>query len=456
MSGRWWPGSIRTRLLLVMVGGLLLALVAGSVIFWWDRGRFARQMNVDHYVDRVAAAVRLLDDEQGVHRDDALRVMQTPVFRVEVLPSFPARDEIRIAETPLSREVEALLQERLDGRDVLFRQAAMPRHDHWPPRHGFMHRHFNEPPRGYVAVVALGDDSAVRVTYRLPGGPGRWPSRLLVSTLILILSAVFLSVLAVRLVVRPLRDVAGQAEQIGRDLQTPEMPETGPSEVRRVALAMNSMQRKIRQLFEQRSRFLAAVSHDLRTPITRMRLRAELIDDDELRKRMERDLAEMERMVQQTLEFMRDGDSREAPGKIDLNALLDALVEDIAEQGREVVFEPVGRPVIESRPLALKRCIGNLLSNALRHGVKVELRVMPSAPGISIEVLDDGPGIPEDELEHVFEAFYRLDKSRSDSGTGLGLSIARAIAESLGGSLTLKNRDSGGLVARLVLPGEAP
>jgi signal transduction histidine kinase len=216
---------------------------------------------------------------------------------------------------------------------------------------------------------------------------------------------------------------------------------------------MNSMQRKIRQLFEQRSRFLAAVSHDMRTPITRMRLRAELIDDDELRTRMERDLAEMERMVQETLEFMRDGDSRETLRKVDLNALLDALVEDIAEQGRTVVFEPIGRPVIESRPLALKRCVGNLLSNALRHGVEVQLRVIPCSRGIAIEVLDNGPGIPQAELERVFEPFYRLDKSRGDTGTGLGLSIAKVIAESLGGSLTLENRDSGGLVGRIELPG---
>src|SRR5690606_12489270 len=148
---------------------------------------------------------------------------------------------------------------------------------------------------------------------------------------------------------------------------------------------------------------------------------------------MERDLEEMERMVQQTLEFMRDADAREAPRRVDLNAMLEALVEDLAEQGGTVLFEPGERIVIESRPLALKRCLDNLLSTALRHGTRVERSSATTPAGVCIEVLDDGPGIPEAELERVFEPFYRLDKARADGGTGLGLSIARAIAESLGG-----------------------
>ena len=223
-----------------------------------------------------------------------------------------------------------------------------------------------------------------------------------------------------------------------------------------MATAMNTMQAQLRELFEQRSRFLAAVSHDLRTPITRMRLRAELIEDDALRERMARDLAEMERMVQETLEFMRDGDRREAVGRVDLNALLEALAEDAVEQGGHVKFEAAGRPVVSTRPLALKRCLSNLLSNAVKYGEQVSMSVTDTTPFVIVVIDDDGPGIPADELERVFEPFYRGNAARGDEGTGLGLSIARAIAESLGATLTLENRESGGLRARLRLPAAGP
>ncbi len=447
-----WPQSMRSRLMLVMVAGLAAALVVGSVVVWWDRGRYMRQVNVDHYVERVAAAVRVVDGTAGARREDVLRVMDTPRFRVAELPSFPSADEVRVAETEQSREIEARLAAELDGRQVLFRMTELPGAGQWPPRRRFLERRMHPPPLGLVAVVALDDGTALRFSDRLFRHGTHWPVRLLVSTIILLAAALLLAALAVRLVVRPLRRVAVQAEEIGRDLDTAQMPETGPTEVRRVAAAMNAMQRRLRHLFDERTRFLAAVSHDLRTPITRMRLRTELIEDDELRVRMERDLEEMERMVQQTLEFMRDAGAREAPRRIDLVAMLEALVEDLAEQGATVVFEPGERIVIESRPLALKRCVDNLVSNALRYGTRVELTAAVTPGGVRIEVLDDGPGIPEAELERVFEPFYRLDKARADGGTGLGLSIARAIAESLGGALTLHNREPRGLAARLELP----
>ena len=450
-----WPRSIRARLLLVMIVGLLSALLASSAIFWWDRDRFARQMNVDHYVERVAAAVRLLDDEGGARRADILKVMRTAVFRADTLPAMPGAGELAIEETSLSREVQALLRERLDREAVLFRIAPVHGRGHRSSKHGFSEHRQRRVPTGFLAVVGLSDGSAAKFEYRLPGRDG-WPGRLLLSTGILLLAVIVLATVAVRLVVRPLRQVSDQAEQIGRDLFTPAMPESGPTEARRMATAMNTMQAQLRQLFEQRSRFLAAVSHDLRTPITRMCLRAELIEDDALRERMARDLAEMERMVQETLEFMRDGDRREAVGRVDLNALLEALAEDAVEQGGRVNFEAAGRPVVSTRPLALKRCLSNLLSNAVKYGEQVSMSVTDTTPFVIVVIDDDGPGIPADELERVFEPFYRGNAARGDEGTGLGLSIARAIAESLGATLTLENREAGGLRARLRLPAAGP
>lgn len=445
------PRSLRGRLMLVMVIGLVATLLAAGMISWWDRGRVTRQLNLDHYVERVAAVVEVLDDADADRRDDILRLVQSPGFRVVLREALPVADELPVPASSDALQVEAELRQRLQREAVLFRIAPMPRQRQWPPRSGWYERHFQSPPMGYVALVGLVDGQAVEFRYR-PFTGKRRPPRMLVSILFVLLAVTLLALLAVRFVARPLRTVTEQAEQIGHDLDTPPMPETGPTEARRVAAAMNAMQQRIRDLFEQRGHFLAAVSHDLRTPITRMRLRAELIDDAELRERMVRDLDEMQRMVQQTLEFMRDGDSGEPLRKVDLNALLEALVEDVAEGGGTVHFSPRGRPLLETRPLALKRLLENLVANALRHGTRVELSLAEDADAVVIEVVDDGPGIDPAELERVFEPFYRVDAARGDGGTGLGLSIARAIAGSLGGELALANREHGGLVARLRLP----
>ena len=437
--------------MLVMVVGLLLALLASHLIHWSDRGRFARQINIDHYVERVAAAVRLLDEGDVGRRADLLKVMQTPLFRVRQIEGHPHSRDLDVAETPLSREVEKRLRARLEREQVIFRVVVSAQREKWSLRSS-VHAGMHETRTGFLAVLELRDGTALRFTSRMPGEAGGWPLRLVISMGILLLTAGLLATLAVRFVTSPLHTVTRQAEKIGLDLETPEIPETGPVEVRGMSMAMNTMQRKIRDLFAQRMRFLASVSHDLRTPITRLRLRAESIEDAELRFKVARDLEEMERMVQETLEFMRDGVNQEPLRKVELNALIEALVEDMAEQGQRVEFEPVTRKVINARPLALKRCVGNLLSNAIRYGQDVEIRLLAGPHGARIQVLDNGPGIPDAELKHVFEPFYRSDKARGDGGTGLGLSIARSIAESLGGELNLRNRETGGLEANIDLP----
>ncbi|MCU0836981.1 MAG: ATP-binding protein, partial [Chromatiaceae bacterium] len=199
---------------------------------------------------------------------------------------------------------------------------------------------------------------------------------------------------------------------------------------------------------------LAAVSHDLKTPITRLRLRADLLDDEELGEKIRRDLDEMQAMVQETLDFMRGTDQHEAIRPTDLMALLESLIEDAGESGQGVRLEgSVERPY-SGRPLALKRCIGNLLNNALRYGGEVEVSAQDSSQSVTLRIADRGPGIPPDAIEKVFEPFFRLEGSRGrdSGGAGLGLGIARNIARAHGGDLVLMNRPEGGLVAELKLP----
>jgi signal transduction histidine kinase len=258
----------------------------------------------------------------------------------------------------------------------------------------------------------------------------------------------------VRWATRPLKALADAADELGRNIDRAPMPETGPVEVTRAARAFNTMQQRLAGHIRERTATLAAMSHDLKTPVNRLRLRAELLDDTELKKKISQDLEEMESMIRGTLEFMRGGQSAEQARPVDVNALLESLQADAQDTGAEVAVEGMATAPYAGRPQALKRCLGNLLDNAVKYGGSATMIVDDAPNRLIIRVRDRGPGIPELELERVFEPFYRLEASRSrdTGGTGLGLSIARQIAQLHGGTLILRNIKEGGLEAVLTLP----
>jgi signal transduction histidine kinase len=224
--------------------------------------------------------------------------------------------------------------------------------------------------------------------------------------------------------------------------------------VQRAARAFNTMQAQLVGYVRERTQLLAAMSHDLKTPITRLRLRAELIDDPAVRLKLEKDLAEMETLVSRTLDFMRGVANDEAVQAVDVNALLESIQADLQETGGRVDIEGRARAPYRGRPQALKRCIGNLVENAIKYGSAAHIFVEDGSELLQIRVVDEGPGIPASALERVFEPFYRLDQSRSrdTGGTGLGLSIARSIAENHGGTLAVRNAPQRGLEAIVKLP----
>jgi signal transduction histidine kinase len=258
----------------------------------------------------------------------------------------------------------------------------------------------------------------------------------------------------VRWVSRPLSTLAGAADRFGRNLDEPPLAETGPSEVVRASQAFNRMQVRLRELVREKGRMLTAVSHDLKTPITRLRLRAELMKDADLRTKIGRDLDEMESRVTSTLDLMRGAADAEPLQRTDLVALIESLADDYEDTGRAIeVAAPAVAPV-EVRPQALRRAIANLVDNGLKYATNVRIVVRDAPDAVSIDVEDEGPGIPETELERVLEPFYRLEASRNreTGGSGLGLSIARAIAVEHAGSLSLANRSPTGFRATLRLP----
>jgi signal transduction histidine kinase len=263
-----------------------------------------------------------------------------------------------------------------------------------------------------------------------------------------------LSFLAVRWVTRPLNRLAGAAEALGRDIDRPPLPERGPQEVRRAAHAFNAMQERLSRYIRTRTGILAAMSHDLKTPITRLRLRAELLEDSALKTKIAADLDETQSMVEAALDYLRGAARGEPARPVDVTALLESLQADMQDLGGEVTIEgAVVKPLL-GKPQALKRCVWNLLDNAIKYGVRARIVVDDDERRLRIRVLDQGPGIPAAEMEKVFEPFYRVESSRSRAtgGTGLGLSIAKGIAEDHGGRLELGNRAEGGLEATLILP----
>ncbi|PAU65299.1 two-component sensor histidine kinase [Pseudomonas sp. PIC25] len=267
------------------------------------------------------------------------------------------------------------------------------------------------------------------------------------------LALVIAAWIGARLLTRPIRRLSQAAERLSENLDSLPMNETGPAEVRQAAHSFNRMQARIREQVEQRSRMLTAVSHDLRTPLARMKLRVEQVENEALRDRLAQDLGEMNQMLEATLSYLREQRSQEEAQLFDLQALAESLAENAQDQGADVQVEGHCRPV-RAQPMALRSCLGNLLGNALRYAGHAHIQLLDGEQEIEVRVIDRGPGIPEDKREAVFEPFFRLESSRNrnSGGVGLGLSIALEASKRLGGSLALKETPGGGLTAILRLP----
>lgn len=258
---------------------------------------------------------------------------------------------------------------------------------------------------------------------------------------------------AARWLTRPVQRLAEAAQALGQEGATPPVPEEGPREFRQASRVFNQMQARIRQQLAERDRFVAAVSHDLRTPLTRLRLRTEALAQASERERMGRDIAEMDAMITATLEHLRGAAHAEPLAKVDVRALIDSMADDYLDTGHEIAVDGRCAP-LQVRPGALRRCLDNLVGNALRYGGGAQVSVLDLGAAVRITVRDHGPGLPAQELAHVMEPFYRVEPSRNraSGGMGLGLSIARDIALRHSGTLVLRNATGGGLEAVLELP----
>lgn len=308
----------------------------------------------------------------------------------------------------------------------------------------------------HVALVSmrLPDDSWINVSLFAVGRPRTSGHGTVVSTTLMAFGVILLSILIARWLTRPIRSVSAAVRSLSPDGNPVVVRESGPEEVRDLAKAFNDMQRRIADLVARRTQSLAAVSHDLRTPLTRLKLRAEDLQDEGLRGAIASDISEMEQMIDATLSYLKGDEKAEAPRPLELTALLDTIVNDARDAGHDVKFDGLDHIVIDGRLIGLKRAFNNLVSNAVRFGTKVTVSTALTDGAVMVMVDDDGPGVPVDQLSAVLEPFVRLDHSRNreTGGVGLGLTIAKSHIEADGGTLSLANRAEGGLRATATLP----
>jgi len=285
--------------------------------------------------------------------------------------------------------------------------------------------------------------------------PASWHFQVFMLALEILLTGVILfSLWNIHRFTIPLKNFTKAADHLGVNLKVDPLPIDGPAPVRATAHAMNKMQERISDLIAARTQMLAAISHDLRTPITRMKLRAQYIQDERLQFKMIDDLDQMEAMIAETLSFARDDAKQEKQQNLDLSSLLSSMCDDYAEMGKHVVFEGIFSKVAYSGGvLALKRMFANLIDNAVKYGKKANVKLWQTHKKIIVEIEDNGQGLTKEVLDKVFTPFYReVSRSRDTGGTGLGLAVARDIARAHGGEITLYNHPQGGLVARVELP----
>lgn len=465
---RLLPRSLFSRLVLVLLSGLFIAQLLSFAVHIHDRGELIAQASGMQSAQRIADIVRLLESIPPSGRTNIVQVLSSPPLTISLDRSPLARHgddadkgvRATVFGTMLRRflpEGRVVAVDVAEAAGVTFKPGAMrdfkggDGNGDWIPP---MMRHTQQPGLSFVAQVRLQDGALVTFDTRQPQATASWPYRVLISIALLLAAVVVVSLIAVRWAIRPLNTLADAAEELGKNINRPPLEEKGPLEVVRAARAFNIMQSRLAGYLRDRTRVLAAMSHDLKTPITRLRLRAELLDDAQLRARFTGDLQEMESMVGSTLDFLRGMENGEPVKPVDIMALVESLQADMRETGGKVDIQGKSSSPYPGRPQALKRCLGNLVENAIKYGKAALIAIDDDDQRLEIRIQDEGPGLPPSELEKVFEPFYRVEGSRNrdTGGTGLGLTIARSVAENHGGSLSLNNRAEGGLEARLTLP----
>ena len=439
--------SMTGRVFLVLLLGIVASAALTQYLAVNERQRTLERYRDSYALDRAVELISTVSVVKPEARATYLKITSQGGLRLEatsdaINTAHPQSDFSRHLGERLGRDyVLAPLAERPAACDAPREINSIFGPAHW---------------RGTCEAINVGmpDGQVLRLTILPPRSPPPTGQNELFTILPFLFSIAGLAYLVTRMAVRPLKHLAQAAKDLGNDINHAPLELRGASEIRQASAAFNAMQARIRQHIFQRTQMLAAITHDLQTPLTRMRLRLEKVADGDLQQKLLGDLSATQQMVKEGLDLARSMDSSENMQALDLDSLLDSVCADAADAGQDVALKGRAAMALMGRPLAIRRCLVNLLDNAVKYGQSASVTVERMVGAARIRIRDAGPGIAADQLAQVFEPFYRIDTSRSreSGGTGLGLTIARNIAEQHGASIALANHPDGGLEVTLVLP----
>lgn len=448
---------LAARIAILAFVGVALVQLVGAAGYLWDR--FSDD-NLGRGLARQIVATVDLFEAADAPPNVLLEAVSNPLIRVSLTPSATpsALQGWRSVSNGRAARLRAHLG-RLGERDVLIRKRAWGWREAWQDDDPEAERRRHHGPlplrERFVVSVPLSDGDWLHFRVAAGGLAVSQAIRTGLFTGITVLVVGALLVWGSRRLAAPVSRFADAADRLGVDLQAPPLPEEGGRELRRAASAFNRMQRRLQRLVDDRTMMLAAISHDLRTALTRLRLRTGLIDDEVQQAKAERDLEEMQAILEAALALAKSDIDGEPTRPLDLPSLLRSLLDERLELTDDLAYRGPDRLTVQGRPTALRRLFANLIDNAMRYAKDIDVSVKgdTGAGSIRIDIADRGPGVPPGDLDRLFEPFFRVEASRSreTGGAGLGLAIARSIARSHGGDIEAHNRDGGGLCVSVTL-----
>jgi signal transduction histidine kinase len=467
---RVWPQRLTSQMIALLLASLVIAQVANFLIFTDERRAAIRSVERTQILERTASLIDLIEHSPSDLHD---RMVQAASSR-KLYYWLSDTSQIPQAMQQGDHEWITRLKDLLSKNDVSELRFMLP------PQDGSWKKTIGEAPEGVQSSIVRSNASGpsfplplseydapgLLISARLQDGRwlnagmgitpslGRWALPTLISMVLAGGSICLIVVFMVQRLTRPLQQLTEVAERVGRGESITPIPEEGPVDIQQTIRAFNRMYERLQRFVQDRTRMLAAISHDLRSPITSLRLQVELMNDQEARGKMLDTLEDMQRMTEATLAFARDEASTEVSRSVDLSALIDSLCQDLADMGMDVGFESAQKMPYTCRPISLKRAIRNLIENAVSYGGQVGVKLRQHETEFQIVIQDSGPGIPEQDFERVFQPFVRLEESRNKQtgGIGLGMAIARSIVRNHGGDISLANLPGGGLSVTIHLP----
>ena len=442
-----WPRTLGVQLIAVTAAAVLISNLAVAAWFQLGNQRMTERDQNDRLLDRGASMSTLLAVVPAKSREVAAATMSSGNWRFVLLHGKAVQLPMTGEEQRLAARLRDLLPDDKATLPVSVKSIveALPNDGRARPQR-------SGPLAAVQMTMPVVRGTQLRATFYRPPAPA-WPTEIMIAACMAIFVASAAAAYISSRVARPLTALAAAASVAAAGGQAPRVPEEGPDDVRNAASAFNAMTDRVSRTMESQRQLLSAVGHDLRTPITAMRINLEFIADDELRERLETNLEELQALTESVLSAAR-GAGGESKRNIDLSALVESLCADLDDLGEPVTWQAHGPAPLACRPDEIRRAVRNLVENAVAYGRRAEVQIAETSAAYEIVVEDEGPGIPDSEQARVFEPFVRLESSRNSDtgGTGLGLTLVKAIAHGHSGNVTLENRPEGGLRARLTLP----